>query len=394
MNNIALIRKICSAGLLVGIAMSLTLWSNQRLFPLAPVFTGMPALPASLEWGVVGLWGVALLAVLALPNRWALAAVYALGAVILIQDQMRWQPWVYTYLLLLFPFLWDDKPTPATPKMKKAKQELSNFDYITYVQIFLIGLYFWGGVHKLNAGFNEVIYPLFVKSLLKLPDGHWLYEAKIFGLLIPVTEILVGIGLIIPRFRKIAAIGAIFTHLVILLFLSPLGLNDNHIVIPWNMAMIVVVYLSCFNQQQKLVLWHPQADRRRWLAIGLAVLVWLMPALNLRGKWDTYLSFNLYSNNIDHMYVAVKSASLDKIDNQLSAYFAAQNILDDGKVIDVSDWSFKELNVPVYPEKRVFNAIARHFCRSGIPADQLMFVEYRPPLTPGKYRTYTCEKLE
>ncbi|NUQ26554.1 MAG: DoxX family protein [Saprospiraceae bacterium] len=391
MPNVALIRKICSAGLLLGIGLSLTLWTSQRLFPMAPVFPGLPVLPTPFDWVLLALLAVALLICLVIPDRRAVIVVMALLAVMLLQDQMRWQPWVYTYVLLLIPFAWKIA-APKTGKKKPAPVDLVH-PYIPYVQIFLVGLYFWGGLHKLNANFGEVIYPLFVKALLKLPDGHWMYQAKVFSYFIPVTEIIVGIGLLIPRLRKLAAIGAIVTHLIIILYLSPLGLNDNHIVIPWNLAMIGVVYFSSFNNKNKLVLWRPQADHWRWLTIGLAVLVWLMPALNLRGKWDTYLSFNLYSGNINHMYVAVKNGSIGKLDKGLSDYFAAQNIIDDGKVIDVSDWSFNELNVPVYPEKRVFRAISRYFCELDIPADDLMFVEYQPPLTPGKYRTYTCDTV-
>lgn len=357
---------------------------------MAPLVPGMPVLPAPLDWVLLGLLGVALLALLFVPDRRFAFAVLGLLAVLLFQDQMRWQPWVYTYVLLLIPFAWKTT-TPKTNKKKTTPSDTID-PYIPYVQIFLAGLYFWGGAHKLNANFGDAIYPLFVKALLKLPDGHWLYQAKLFSYFIPVTEIIVGIGMLIPRLRRLAAIGAIVTHLIIIAYL--ISTNDNHIVLPWNIAMIGIVYLSSFNYKNKIILWRPQADHWRGLTIGLAVLVGLMPALNLRGKWDTYLSFNLYSGNIYHLYIAVKNASVGKLDPRLSDYYAPQNIIDDGKVIDVSDWSFNELKVPVYPEKRIFRTIARHFCESGISEADLMFVEYQPPLTPGKYRTYTCDNLE
>lgn len=379
------VRYFTCAGFIAGIALSLQLWVNQRLFPLAPVIPGA-VLPTPFDYTLLGLLVIGLIAAFLTPNRLFIRITLGVLALILLQDQMRWQPWVYTYVLMLIPFSF-----PLITDNKKQADKIGENPHLVYIQLFLIGMYWWSGVHKLNANFVEVIYPLFVKALFKVQEGHWLYEAKALGYIIPLTEILVGIGLAFPRTRRWATIGAIGTHVMIVIYLSPLGLNDNHVVIPWNLAMIGIVFFACFRQKNRISLLAPMPNITwRWAKWAVIVLVWLLPALHLRKQWDTYLSFDLYSENIDHLYIALRQQALAQLGDQLSAYYTPQNLIEEGKVVDVTDWSFKELNVPVYPEKRVFKAIARHFCALGLPDDQIMFVEYKRPFTAGKYRTYDC----
>lgn len=382
-----LIRRIIGVGFIASIALSWALWQNERLFPLMPLWQGMPVLPAPLDMVLLGILLLGLVALVFSAHPWVARTVLVAGLLMGLQDQMRWQPWVYTYLLLLIPFAAGAQPG----KNKKATEPMSPEGVLLYTQIFLIGLYFWSGLHKFNANFSEVIYPLFVKGIFNAPDGHWLYEAKALGYFIPVTELLVGLGLIFRRTRKVAAVGAALTHLIIAYYLSPLGLNDNHVVLPWNLAMIAIALLATFGVDNPISFSASKTKVYSPVLIALAVLVWFMPSLNTVKKWDHYLSFNLYTENIEHLYVSVREASVSQLDPRLKAYFTQQEVMEEAQTIDVSNWAFKELGVPVYPEKRIFDGVSRYFCALEIPPDQMRFIAYQRPLRPGKYRVFNCQ---
>jgi hypothetical protein len=46
-----------------------------------------------------------------------------------------------------------------------------------------------------------------------------------------------------------------------------------------------------------------------------------MPLFNLIGYWDNFLSFALYSGNVNAFYIAVSETSTRKIDKRLEKYF-------------------------------------------------------------------------
>jgi hypothetical protein len=56
--------------------------------------------------------------------------------------------------------------------------------------------------------------------------------------------------------------------------------------------------------------------------------------------------------------------------------------------LNVGEWSFGELNVPAYPEERVFRHVQRGLCRYG---EVTLVIESKATLFGGKRRaTFTC----
>lgn len=380
----ALIYKIICILFFIGILLSLPLWHGQRMFPLVPVVPGLPTLPAPFDFALAGLLLLTLVLNAIWMQRRLTIALLLLVFWLVFFDQMRLQPWVYLYALVLIPF--------ALADLHKEKEKApSSQALINYLQVLLVGVYCWSGLHKFTPSFIEITHPFLLKSLFRVPDGHWLLENLELGYGAAVIELLVGLGLIFPKTRNIAVFGAIATHLLIIAWLSPLGGNTNYVVIPWNVAMIVLVWLSCYGQKNRLSLWMPASPRLRIATLALAMLAWIMPALNLKDQWDAYLSFNLYSERISHMYVGLRKDALKQADERLSAYFVEGNLIEEGKAIDVTDWAYKELHVPVYPAPRVFRAIGRHFCKPGVNVDDLLLVTYRRPFREGHYEVLSCE---
>lgn len=371
-------RSVCLL-FLAGIGMSLPLWAGERLFPHIPVFSDL-ALPGAAHWVLVGLLAIVLVMnIVQLKKLWA-AALIGLMIAIIIPDQMRLQPWVFVYFLMLFPL-------GLVVLTEKNAATLLN-----YVQILLIGVYAWSGLHKFTQSFIDTVYPLLLKGLFKLPDDSYLLEVREWGYLLAAIEFSIGIGLAFPKTRNAAVIGAVFTHLLIIAWV--LVGNPNYTIVPWNVAMIVAVVLSGWNVKNRISLWPKTSSPLRWATVVLALLIWLMPVLNIKNKWDAYLSFNLYTERISHLFVGLRQQALEGIDPKLSAYFAEESLIEEGRVIDVEKWSFDELKVPVYPALRVHKVIGRYFCQPPADPDQIMLVTYRRPFREGHYEVFFCKDCQ
>ena len=379
--------------------MSLPLWLHDRLFPLAPTFGSFPSFGKPLDIILLGLLGLSLVANLFLSDRRIQIATLALLGILLLQDQMRWQPWVYVYLLISLPFIF-------IPKKGEEKDVYENIWALRSIQVLLIGVYFWSGVNKFNPGFTEVTYQLMLTKLFGFPEGSSLHQTKWLGYVIPFIEAAVAIGLFFVKTRKYAFWGVIFTHLVIISYLvSMLGDAGNPIVIPWNVAMMIFVFLAFFGQNNKIVFREakPKSKKRKAkqkqapvptfsrVFLLLIVLTWFMPALRLVGAWDNYLSFNLYTDSIKYLYIGVRGDALESLPPELNKYYSANNVLEEGQTIDAFAWSFDELNVPIYPERRVYKAISRHFCeQSTNSAQNYMFIEYQLPFSLDNADVFRC----
>ncbi len=368
----------------IGVLLSLPLWHGQRLFPLIPLIPEFPALPVPFDYILAGLFLLLLLLNGIWIQRRLTIALLGFTALMIFFDQMRLQPWVFLYLLILIPF--------ALVDFSKEKDKTAqSFAVLNYLQVLLVGVYCWSGLHKFTPSFIETTHLYLLKGLFRVPDGHWLLEQLELGYGAAAIEFLVGLGLVFPKTRNIAVLGATATHLLIIAWLSPVGGNTNYVVIPWNIAMIALVWLSCYHQKNRLSLWRPAQPRLRMATLALAMLVWVMPVLNLKEQWDAYLSFNLYTERISHLYVGLRMDALKKSDPRLSAYYGEGSLIAEGKVIDVTAWAFGELHVPVYPAPRVFRAIGRHFCKSGVNPDEIMLVTYRRPFREGHYEAFSCK---
>ncbi len=111
--------------------------------------------------------------------------------------------------------------------------------------LLLASVYFFSGIGKMNFAFS-----LYVRNKIVLsgifPAGNaisyeWLtYHA---GYLLAFIEIVLSIGLVFKRAKKMSAIFLIVMHLLILADIGPFGINYDTIIWPWNMAMILILYI-------------------------------------------------------------------------------------------------------------------------------------------------------
>lgn len=123
------------------------------------------------------------------------------------------------------------------------------------------------------------------------------------------------------------------------------------------------------------------------------IFCWCLPVLNYWDAWDDYLSFSLYSGKRIDMYVRVYDEDLSLLNDSLQDYLVRTRFDEQYVVIDIFDWALSELQVPVYPERRVLQQVADYFC-SYIPQERLLMYDYERPLSIASLENfshqYTC----
>jgi hypothetical protein len=368
---------------LAGLLLSPKLWLAERAYPFCPISSFLPPIPHPLDY----LWYAAVLSLLCValvlrrPAR-SLWLFIVLLTLLCLWDQMRWQPWVYQYLIMTatlaicFPSA-ADKPGNTEAALDSCR-------------LILAATYFWSGLHKLNAAFpNEGFAFLLAGILPPLPKDAYLAG----GLAAALFETAIGLGLLTRRLRSAAVIGAVAMHAFVLVCIGPWALDYNPIIWPWNIAMagfVIILFWRTDFSWQTIVGPHGRA----WHAFVI-VLFGIMPFFNFLGLWDAYLSANLYSGDIRYGEVYVRKAVLERLSAEVQPH--VRKVSDDAYRLDIINWSLAELNVPPNPEWRVYRAIAQQLCPLADRPDQLYLVIYeRPNRWSGQRQVtkYDCEELK
>jgi hypothetical protein len=252
----------------------------------------------------------------------------------------------------------------------------------------MIGIYLWSGLHKMNPDFINNVFPIFAKGV----TGSVPKEYLGVGYVIPTIEILVAIGLFFRKSRNIAVGLGVITHLSILLWLTPAGGNNNIVILPWNLAMIAFLFLCFFRVKDEGPFINWRGRSFEYLKAFILLPVFILPAFNIWGFWDYYLSFNLYSGKNKFLFVAIEESELNKLPYDFKNVFLDIPGLEGGRIIDINKWSLQELKVPIPPEERIFRGLGIFFCDLDIPEDRIMVLEFEQPIAKGVYRNYPCIK--
>jgi uncharacterized membrane protein YphA (DoxX/SURF4 family) len=366
-----------------GMLFSPSLWVSSRSFPTMPVWAQLPALPFPLDYVLFAAL-IVLLGVTALSPRprWPLAATVLLAVVLGVLDQCRWQPWFYQDLFMLGAlavYYWR-RDVEAAPNAELDRRSVApdasdtSRAALNSCRLVVISVYFWSGLHKINRSFVRETFPWFLRGISFFPSAALPYVSWL-GYAVPLMEIGTGVGLLITRWRRPAIVAAILTHTFILVALGPLGRNDNQVVWVWNLAMIPLVVLL-FRARPGPFAREILSPAHGWYHAVVLVLFAILPPLSFVYLWDSYLSFALYSANIKTARVYVS----DGIRNDLSPAVAAYvRKADEGRnELDFMAWSGRELKVPLYPQARIYQGVARYACRyAKTPTDVELVVEQR-----------------
>lgn len=344
----------------IGKIMSWKLWIAGRLFPVVPVFDVLHA-PAFVHvlLFILSLTGLILLFLFPAKRIFQITIII-IETITCLLDQNRLQPWEYEYAFMIIAVMINFK---------------KDDDAVKSIMFILISTYFYSGLGKMNRIFSQILMQdithINIKDLL---DAYW-YRFITYhsGYILGLLEVFFAMGLLFKIKQKIAAWLLILMHCSIIVVFSPLILNYDVIILPWNMAFALMLYFLFIRKQGG----SPFSfiflrNKRNWLIV---VLFGAFPLLNFFGYWDNFLSANLFSYKNPGMFIYIQQPS---VNNPLSKYYEAFPA-PDGKqrvAINVRSWAFKEMHVPEYPEMRIYKKIKSQLMQRypGMVADYVVTV--------------------
>lgn len=383
--RIRLLLALISIGLISGIIISWNLWITDRSFPHFPLLPFFPPFPEPFNvlvvFTLIGIlvWGIFE------PSRWVFATAITLMLLLALQDQMRWQPWFYQYLLILAPFAF----------LIDRRDGNTTYAILGLNQLTVVAIYLWGGIHKCHPGFLSVYQDNLVKPIINSLESPLLIGlVSGFGYLIPPIEILIAIGLLFRPTRNAAVAGAIGMHIIILLLIGPAkGYVSNIVVWPWNIAMSGMVWALFSNSPSGTTFAFLECPQLKRVGFGLCALLYLCPVLFFMGKWDRYLSFNLYSGRQKQLLVKVDAETFRDTPIEWRPYIIDTNAADGHKILSISKWSTGELNVPLISEWRILRKLSQHICEQHTvgPSPIFHINHVHLPDRPGRY--FTCDQI-
>ncbi|HEU4496761.1 MAG TPA: hypothetical protein VFR70_06890 [Flavobacterium sp.] len=347
---------------------SYKLWHSDRLFPLVPPFGFLENIPNFIHLGLFWMAVSGLIIIIFKPAGYFIAATLLVELCSCLLDQNRWQPYEYQYYISLF-FLFCYRKNP--------KQFLNYFSFL------IIATYFFSGLHKFSGSFLYSVWDnLILRRFFRLDHKT---ASTIFihysGLLLPMIEFGSAVGLLIFRKKKVFAGLLITMHLFILVLLSPIGVSYNAVVWPWNVSMILFLYLLYFKDGPANT--DVPSLLKKHGKMHLLYLV-LLPSVSFFGYYDNYLSFNLYSGGLKSMEICIADKLKAK---EYSLFFSKPKFCKAEKSINLNRWALEEMNVLPYPEERNFKEIARKF-KLRNPGIDASFIIYQYPYKLQNLKIY------
>ena len=286
------------AAIVVTVWLTWPLWQARE----TPACLPLASLPAC-DYGVALV--VAACLAIALPRLGAALYAAVLLAAILA-DQTRIQPQMISFGILL-------------------AGAIGTAGWCAIARAYLVSLWFYSGMHKLiSPGFYGEITPWLWDGLF--PNSRF-DGATALGVLMARSELALA-ALCLPVATRRAAAGlAAALHVGVLVVLSPVGVNWNTSVWPWNAVLAVSGWMFFADWREPLlVAWRGAGRGVRACAIALA----LVPAGFYLGLVDAYLAHCVYSGNAPAGYSV----------NPLSRH-------------DLGD-TWADLNVPLPPAIRLY----------------------------------------
>lgn len=343
--------QIIALCLLVQLGISWKLWFPlHRDVPLIPTFAWLPV-----HWSMVGngllitLCTAALIALIFRPFwRWGWTGFLLPMALLVLEDISRFQPWIYLFgiigiAVIIYP-------------NKGGRRNV----FLTLALLW-ITLYFWSGFWKLNHAFSVEFFP-WLMDVFGL--GTWANAHPHAAWAAASVEMLAGLGLAFPFTRKAALWVLSLTHVFLLVSIGPFGHQWNAVIWPWNVAMILLLWLT-FGSGSLLagssVGESVRHIRSNAFLLTVFVLGGIMPALFVFDLWDSHLSGSLYSGNNRECIFFYPESERQHLPAS-AVPFAFYTSHDSEEFLVIDHWVMEELSAPFYPETRYFKAMGRCLC--------------------------------
>ncbi len=345
-----LARSWAVAGLLL-FAATWRLWTPQTVYPQVPLVRAAGLLPTWCQWVALGVLAVSLVGVLcchrvSVGRGFAIAFAVTVTLMVCV-DQHRLQPWTYQLFLLAWIL-----------STRSARRELG------LSRLLLIGIYFYSAFSKFDYVFLHTLGQQFLSTLLDrvhLSPDAWRPAARIcLAGVFPCGELLVAVGLLLPRTRRTAAVAGIVMHVAMLLILGPWGLDHHNAVLIWNLFFIMQNWILFLNLRLRAPTGPgPSESAIEPMTIGpwsrvVTWIVWvavLLPLLEPWGWLDHWPAWQLYAPRNSRVLLYIDEADAARLPSALQPFLGATTF-DSRRRLDIDRWSLDELSVPIYPQDR------------------------------------------
>src|SRR5262249_3790059 len=149
---------------------------------------------------------------------------------------------------------------------------------LALLRLYVVTLYAYSGLQKLNASFVHEIAPTLVDPVLHRigitppPAGA---EAWV-PIAVPMVPVAgsPAVPLLVPRARWVGVVLAVLMHAFLLLAIGPLGSTTNQAVWPWDAFMIAAIPLLFWDVRGS---WLAPVEGRP-LALAISALIVVYPA--------------------------------------------------------------------------------------------------------------------
>lgn len=311
-------------GFLLSLLFCAQLWSTDHSAPII----GLISFSEPIPFVAVGFFMMLLLGIVFSKPFWKNLAV-AFYIILACLDYNFLQPYYYQYVLFLL-VLGFKSP---------------NIDKLKALQWIMIGTYVWSGVHKLHPDFIYV-FPRIIAYAVNYQDwiaSPWAYIAYI----LPLLELGLGLALMSKRYRNAAFKFLVVMHVWVILNASPLLLDWNYVIIPWNLILIFQLFIL-FHNDARITLPHHKTTKT------MVLLVLILPLFNFIGLWPHYQSFDLYSGKSGFYSPAIDPDCSFNIPSKALGFIEIKNT---GPVLHYNQWYEKETGVFPIPENWYYSLV-------------------------------------
>ena len=348
--------RIVATGLLGSVLLSLPLWGlGIRHLPQV----GLLPIPGAVDPILSGILILALLATIVggLRRPWSLVILYSLTTLFLT-DLARFRSFTFLYFCIFF-----------THTVAILRDEVPYYETVVrYWKWFIAMLYFWSGVHKLNATFLVRVGPFLLESIqqkLSLSTEFII----LCSALIPLAELLLGVLLWFARTQKLAVLGLLGMHTFILLTLGPLDKNISQIVWPWNITMCGLLCVLFLRTPKTLTINRTPGDAM------LLIVFFLLPAFHVFDRWNGELSFNMFSGRVPEVYIYPEKGDQEAAPKHLRHVIKHEGGID---FIDLNAYALDDIKVLAFEEPFALRIYTESLCKQ-LPESKVI-IKQPPPL--------------
>lgn len=372
-----------AVALVVLIAATYRLWLPGGDFPRVPWF---PFGSGGGWFGVVEAASLVSIVISALVvvvsgNRSRSAWLVIAGALVATMsiDQHRMQPWAYQSLIAAALFA--SLPWAETRR---------------WLTVLAASIYVYSAAGKFDFQFAHTVGQEFLGTVAGLwgglPEDVSQERRAVAALVFPATELLIGVGWLVPWTRRLAGCASIGMHVGLIGILGPWGLGHSAGVLVWNGVLIGQAWFlavapvagdrdrregsdtgsegtagsavglggaevrgggSGADRQDRLGAAQPdRAGWVRWFARGVVVMAIGMPIFERTGYWDHWVSWSLYSPHTSRVEVQVSGVIEDRLADGTREALGPDRDGDGWRTLSLADWSLAARGVPIYPQAR------------------------------------------